>query len=105
MSIGRVVKIAFSPLVGTTTLLGIVVATTLLQFLVIEHETLPQAAFYAIGYVAFTLSLKLILGAVFGLFVNQASGVSPRGSMLLLALILMIGGMFLLMPLLSEYAV
>jgi len=105
MSISRALKITFSPLVGTAIFLVIVVVMALVQFLVIEPESLPQAAVYALGYLTFALSLKLILGAVFGLFVGRADVAPPRGAMLLIALILIVGGMFLLMPLLSEYAV
>lgn len=105
MNIGRALKIAVSPLIGTAIFLGIVVAMALIQFLLIEPESVSQAVVYALGYLAFAISLKLVLGAVFGLFISQVDGVPPRGAMLLLALILMAGGMFLLMPLLSEYAV
>ena len=83
----------------------IVAAMALVQFAAIKPAPLSQAAVYALGYLAFVLNLKLISGAVFGLFIGQADGATPRGAMLLLALILMVGGMFLLTPLLSGYAV
>ncbi len=104
MSIGGALKIAFSPLVGTAIFYGIVFAMALISMLVIEREPLSQAIAYALGYLAWAMSLKLILGAVFDVFVGQFDGVLLRGTMLLLATILAIGGMILLMPFLSEYA-
>lgn len=104
MNIGRALKIAVSPLIGTAIFLGIVVAMALIQFLLIEPESVSQATIYALGYVAFAISLKLILGAIFGLFISHSDSAPPRGAMLLLALILMVGGMILFMPMLSEYA-
>lgn len=105
MNIGRALKIAVSPLIGTVIFLGIIVAMALIQFLLIDSKSLSQATVYILGYMAFAISLKLVLGAVVGLFIGQADGAPPRGAMLLLALALMASGLFLLMPLLSEYAV
>ena len=105
MSIGRVLGIAFLPAAGTVIFLGIVVLMALIQFVVIEPQAVSKVAAYALGYMFLALSLKLILGAVFGVFVETAGDALPRGAMLLLALVLTASGMFLLAPLLSEYAV
>ncbi len=105
MSISRAAKIAFLPPVGTAIYLGIIVVMAIVQFGTIESTAPSQVVAYVFGYFAFALSLKLILSAVFGLFVGKSHVVLPRKAMLLLAVILMIVGMFLLMPFLVEYVV
>lgn len=105
MSIGRAFRIAFLPSVGTMIFLGIVVGMTLVQFMVIEPQAFLMVAKYALGYLFLALSLKLVLGAMFGIFVGKTKEALPRGAMLLLAFVLLVSGMFLLAPLLLEYAV
>jgi len=104
MKIYRALRIAFKPTAGTAVFLGIIAAMALIQFVVIEPQSLSMVIAYVLGYLLFALSLKLILGAVFGIFVKHSGDTLPRGLMLLLAFILSVGAMLLLAPLLSEYA-
>jgi len=105
MNIRRAIIIAFLPPVGTIIYLGIVASMTLIQFIIVESKTSLQLIIFVLGYLFLALSLKLILGAIFGIFIGCAGDKIPRGAMLLLAFILIASGMFLLAPLLCGYVV
>jgi len=104
MKIYQALRIAFKPATGTAVFLGIIAAMALIQSVVIEPQSLSMVVACVLGYLLLALSLKLILGAVFGIFVKYSGDTLPRGTMFLLAFILSVGAMFLLAPLLSEYA-
>jgi hypothetical protein len=104
MSIRQAVKITFLPALGTAVFLVLVGSMALIQFLVVEPEVPSRATRYTLGYIATALSLKSILGAVFGLFVGRENQTFPRGAMLFLATVFALAGTFLLLPLLLDHA-
>jgi hypothetical protein len=104
MNIYRVLKIVFFPAKGSAIFLGTVVIMALIQFVLINPQVLLKVTAYTFGYVFWALSLKLILGVIFGVFVEITEEHSPRGMMLLFALVLIASGMILLAPLLLEHS-
>ena len=103
MDINRALKIAFKPVVGTAIFLAVVAIMAVVQFAGIEAQTPTMTIAYTLGYLFFALSLKLILSAVFGVFVETIGEALPRGAMFILAFIFLMIGLLLLVPLLDDF--
>lgn len=105
MNVRQTVIIAFTPLRGTLIYLGIFVLQAFVYFIIIEPVRFFVAIKITIACLLMALSLKLFMGAIFGLFAGNVEETLPRGAMLLMALLLSIVGMILIVPFLQSYQV
>ncbi len=104
MIVMKILKFIFTPALGTIIFLAVVALMALIQFLAFDYQELLAATAYMIGYLLLALSLKLIMSAVLGVFVKNLAESIPRKTILLTAIALLTCGIFLLAPLLSDYA-
>ncbi len=103
MRMGEAIKIAFLPQTGTAIYLAINAVLFLVGCLFIEPQPFWNILSATLGCVLLALAGKLYIGVFFGLTFGIVGDDPPRGSMLLMAVILHICSGAFIFPFLIEY--
>jgi hypothetical protein len=100
MKIRLALRVAVTPRRVMTLFIGALGLIGLIETLLINPQSTFVSVSTAFSYMLYGLCLKLVAGAMYGLFVDVEIARLPRGTMFFLAMLFAVAGTVLLVPLL-----